>query len=75
MEYKLESLEGREFFPGYKGKMIHGQHLTLAFWEVEEGAIVPEHSHINEQIMQVLEGEFELTVSGKKAVYSRATWY
>ena len=38
--------------------------MTLAYWDVEEGATVPEHSHKNEQIMQVLEGTFEFTVNG-----------
>ncbi len=55
--------------PGYRGRLIHGEKMTLAFWEVDEGAEVPEHSHENEQIMHVLEGRFQFTVGGETQVY------
>ncbi len=29
------------------------------------GALLPEHSHYNEQVVNVIEGELELTVEGK----------
>lgn len=37
----------------------------MAFREVEAGAIMPMHAHIHEQISQVLEGKFELTIDGE----------
>lgn len=57
--------------PGYHGRMIHTRHMTIAFWEVEAGASVPEHSHANEQVMHVLEGEFKFTVGGSTNIYRR----
>lgn len=69
MEIKLSALKSREIIPGFHGKLIHTQNMSLAFWDVEEGALVPEHSHMNEQVMQVLEGKFEFTVEGKTKVY------
>lgn len=69
MDIHLSDIASREFMPGYHGKLVHGKHLSLAFWEVDQGARVPEHAHKNEQIMQVLEGEFELTVDGISRVY------
>ena len=54
MTIKLSEVTSQEIMPGYHGKMIHTENMTLAYWEVEEGATVPEHSHKNEQIMQVL---------------------
>lgn len=69
MNLALTDIETKEIIPGYHGKMIHAETMTLAFWEVEEGAAVPEHSHINEQIMHVLEGNFEFTVAGVTKVY------
>lgn len=65
----LSELESREIMPGYHGKMVHGDSMTWAFWDVEKDAEVPEHSHIHEQIMHVVEGVFEFTVAGKKDVY------
>ena len=69
MKMQLNDLEAKEIMPGYRGKLIHGVHMTLAFWDVDEGAEVPEHAHVNEQIMQVLEGRFEFTVGGDTQIY------
>lgn len=69
MDYKLSEIKSREIIPGYHGKLIHARNLSLAFWEVEEGAEVPMHSHINEQVMQVLEGQFHFTVGDVSRVY------
>ena len=69
MEIKLSDVPSREIMPGYHGKMIHSAQMTLAFWDVEEGAAVPEHAHHNEQVMKVLEGVFEFTVGGVTNIY------
>ena len=70
MKIKLSELTSKEIMPGYHGKLIHTQHMSLAFWEVEKNAIVPEHSHKNEQVMQVLEGEFQFTLNGATNTYT-----
>lgn len=64
----LDELTEREIVPGYRAKFIHADHMTLAYWVVEAGAELPEHSHPHEQIANVLEGEFELTVNGESRV-------
>jgi len=69
MKIKLAEIEFKEIMPGYNGKLIHAQNMSLAFWEVEKGAKVPEHAHINEQVMQVLEGKFEFTLDGNTNTY------
>jgi quercetin dioxygenase-like cupin family protein len=69
MNLNLSSIPSKEIMPGYHGKLIHAQTMSIAFWDVEEGAQVPEHSHMNEQIMQVLEGTFEFTLNGKTKIY------
>jgi quercetin dioxygenase-like cupin family protein len=62
---ELQSLKEKEVFPGYKGRAIHTGNATYMFWKVEAGAAVPEHSHIHEQVANVLQGTFELTVDGE----------
>lgn len=57
-----------EIFPGFTGRFIHTATMTLVFWDIKAGSIVPEHSHVQEQIANVLEGEFELTVDGNSQV-------
>ena len=65
----LSEIEAKEIQPGLHGKMVHGKQLTWAFWEVEKGAGVLEHQHPHEQIMHVVEGEFEFTLNGETKVY------
>jgi len=65
----LSDIESKEIMPGYHGKMVHAQTMSWAFWDVEQGAQVPEHHHVHEQIMHVVEGDFEFTVAGKTAIY------
>lgn len=55
--------------PGYHGKLVHTENMSLVFWDVEKDAIVPEHHHVHEQIMHIIEGEFEFTLDGETKVY------
>ena len=69
MEYSLNTMAPREIMPGFNGRMVHGDKMSLAFWEVREGAEVPPHQHEHEQIMHVLEGQFEFTLDGHTGTY------
>jgi quercetin dioxygenase-like cupin family protein len=62
---ELELLNEKEVFPGYHGRGIHTGTSTYMFWKVDAGAAVPEHEHMHEQVANVLQGKFELTVDGK----------
>lgn len=63
---KKEDLVSRTLFPGGEVTFTHSETMSLAEWHFEKGAVVPEHSHTNEQITKILSGTFELTVDGKK---------
>lgn len=65
---KISDIPKKEIFKGLNAQFVHTEHTTLGFWEVEEGAILPLHSHFHEQITQVLEGQFELTIGDKTVV-------
>lgn len=65
----LSKIQSKEIMPGYHGKLVHGNTISWAFWDVEKDATVPEHHHIHEQIMHVVEGEFEFTLNGDTKVY------
>jgi len=69
MNYLLKNIPSKEIIKGYHGKFIHMKNFTYAFWEVEANAEIPMHSHIHEQMMQVIEGKFELTVNGVTKIY------
>ena len=69
MYKELDQIEPRETVKGFKAKYIHSETMTLAFLEVAAGAMMPVHQHVHEQISQVLEGKFELTINGESKVY------
>lgn len=61
---QLERLAEKEAFPGYHGRFVHTEYTTVAFWNIDPGAPLPEHSHPHEQVTAVMEGEFEMAVEG-----------
>ena len=69
MKLNLATIPSKEIMPGLHGKLVHSDHMSIAFWDVEKGAEVPEHAHMNEQIMHVMEGEFEFTLDGDTQIY------
>lgn len=66
----LNSAEEKEIWPGIIGKFIHSESMTVAFVNIDAGIELPEHAHVHEQVLNVLEGEMELTVEGKTTVLS-----
>ena len=62
---KTDDLEAKEIVPGIKGKFVHSDNMTIVYWYIDAGAVMPEHGHPHEQIVNVLEGEFDLIVEGK----------
>lgn len=64
----IETLNEKELYPGYRGRAIHTGTMTYMYWKVDEGAVVPEHLHMHEQVANVLKGKFALTVDGETAL-------
>ena len=62
---EVSSLKQKEVIQGYRGRTIHTGTMTFMYWTVDEGAVMPEHSHVHEQVANVLKGQFELTVGGE----------
>ncbi len=50
---------------GFKGRFVHSDHMTLAYWNIAAGAASPQHAHVHEQIANVIEGECEMTIAGE----------
>jgi quercetin dioxygenase-like cupin family protein len=65
---RMADLPEREIVPGFRAKMIHTEHVTVAHWTVDAGAALPDHAHPHEQITMVQAGTFELTVNGETHV-------
>ena len=63
---QLNNMDSVEYIPGFHGKMIHTERMTMAYWDIEEGASIHVHQHPHEQVVNMLEGVFELEVDGVK---------
>ncbi|MGA8765340.1 MAG: cupin domain-containing protein [Candidatus Sulfotelmatobacter sp.] len=54
--------------PLLQRQIVVGQEIMLARVLLKKGCIVPEHSHHNEQLTYVLEGELKFWIDGKEIV-------
>lgn len=62
---KITDLKEKEVVPGIRGRFVHSDNMTVVYWSIDAGAVMPDHAHPHEQIVNVLEGEFDLIVEGK----------
>ena len=68
--HELRFMEQREIFPKCHVRFVHSDNMTLSYWNLEEGAELPAHSHPDEQVSNVIEGRMELTVGGETRLVS-----
>jgi len=54
--YRVSDLPEEALGPGLSRRLITGERAMLAHVYLKKGAVVPKHSHENEQITYVLEG-------------------
>lgn len=71
--YNLEEVGAKQIFPGHRATLIHSERMTIAYFDIDAGGEAPEHDHHNEQIVNVLEGRYELTVDGQPHVLEPGT--
>ena len=60
----LNDIPQIELIPGFHVRFVHSDHMTVANWQIDQGAALQDHSHPHEQIVNLISGEFELTVAG-----------
>lgn len=58
----IQDFQPIEPVPGCRMRTPFGQHLMLSYLEMDEGAVVPMHSHPHEQGGMLLKGKLELTI-------------
>jgi len=62
---KLDAIAPRDIFPGLRARIVHTERTSQSWVEIDNGASFPEHQHPHEQVVNVLAGTLELTVSGE----------
>jgi quercetin dioxygenase-like cupin family protein len=58
---KLQTLER---LPGWHGRFFHSPSMTFANYAFTKGSSIHEHSHEQEEVWQIIEGELEITIDG-----------
>lgn len=66
--FNLTEINPRQLMPGFQGRLVHTENVTLAFWEIDADAVLPEHQHPHEQTAIVQEGRFEMTFAGETRI-------
>jgi unsaturated pyranuronate lyase len=62
---KLNVVERR---PGWKGRYFDSESMTFGHYVFETAASIHEHSHLNEEVWNVIDGELEVTIAGETIV-------
>lgn len=53
---------------GIHGAMYHSDQLTFGHITLEEGAVLPQHQHLQEQWTHVLEGQLQFSLAGETQI-------
>ena len=65
--YTWEQMPKEQVSPMLDRRLITGERLMLAHVYLKKGCIVPKHSHHNEQITYILEGELKFWIGDDEA--------
>ena len=60
----IKNIKPKELVPGITGYYAHGDKSTFGYVELKKGSSVPMHSHINEQITYMIEGQLDMVIGG-----------
>jgi quercetin dioxygenase-like cupin family protein len=58
------TLDVIERLPGWHGRHFHSPSMTFAHYDFVRGSSIHEHSHPQEEVYEVIDGELEMTIDG-----------
>ena len=64
--FKWDEVELENLNPLLQRQLVVGRDLMLARVLLKKGAVVPRHSHTNEQVTYILEGALKFKIDGKE---------
>jgi quercetin dioxygenase-like cupin family protein len=53
-----------ERLPGWRGRTFDSPSMTFAHYQFDQGASIHEHSHPQEEVYEIIEGELDITING-----------
>ncbi len=63
-----KNLEPKQPLPGWEGRFINSEKMTFGYYAVTAGSTIHEHSHLQEEVWHVIEGQLEVTIDGETAI-------
>jgi quercetin dioxygenase-like cupin family protein len=63
-----ERIEREQMSPSLSRQVIHTDQITIAKLQLAKGAVVPRHSHINEQVTLLERGKLLFRMDGSETV-------
>ncbi len=64
----IQSLNDKQIVDGFNGKFLHTSNITIGYVTAVAGSVLPEHSHVHEQITHVLEGKLQMTIADETSL-------
>lgn len=63
--FRWSEVESEQMKPDLERQLVVGDELMLARVLLKKGCVVPEHSHVNEQLTYIVEGWLRFWIDGK----------
>ena len=67
-QYDWNSMPPEQLNPQITRRVVHTENLTIARLQIAKDAVVPEHSHVNEQVATVERGALKFQLAGQDIV-------
>ncbi len=61
----LDHMKEQELYPGFLARIIHTDLQSISYVRCLEGAVLPPHKHTEEQVLNLISGDMEVTVEGE----------
>ena len=58
----ISEVSPQQLTSGVTARAVHGDRITLAYVELDAGAVLPEHAHANEQVGLVIAGSIKFRI-------------
>ncbi len=64
--HDISQLAPKNLAEGIRIRFVPGEQMMMVFYDLDAGAVIPEHSHPHEQIGLVLQGSLEIVIDGER---------
>ena len=70
-----KNFRSKQVAPGWLVHFIIGEHMSLSRHSIDPKSVAAMHTHVNEQMGMILDGEFEMTIGNETRRLKRGDTY